>query len=913
MSEKERCNKLSFLHINSYKGGVINSMVKKVLVNTLILLLLTTTLIPSLALASTATISNLHVKLEGENAGGIGAYYIGFSNGTTPISSDNDDAITIQFPAGTLLSKTSLGTGDVKVNNVALLGNSILVDGSNRTITIHKQLNIPENTFTQIEVTAGAGVVNPVTIGNRYSLNLQVVLGDDVPTSITSNLYRIVGSPITIPTFSMSNTGAGKQSDYTIQFNGSLVEKDMISILFPKTFAIQRTASLTNFIQINGKAVSKADLKPHLAGTDYEMALLEITVPNGVSTFTNKEVIVTIKANHILLNPSVEGDYPVTVHTSREVIPRTSKAIEVRNQASNIKVQLSPNQYREAGEYTITFKTTGALEGANNDYIDLLFPTDTVIPSSVANGNVLINTYISKKVERITYKDGSTTYSGLRVYLPDNRFVGAGKDVTLNISSRANLLNPATNNHVIQLRTSTDRSYANSAIYSTYGGNSTTPGYPGSAPGQGTNSGLKLSSSDVGAVSRYEIGFRTGSGGALTGGADSITITFNKEVQLPEFIDRDTIRINNVPLDTGMVSISEQTITFRLSSKLNVAGNQSFTIVIDEKANIIHPYKEGWYDLYVKTSRDSSVRYRYDIKGRASYAFYITPEYDANDQITSYNMIFRTNKYTTLTGGIDWVDLTLPRAITRDQLMDNIGIDFNGVSIDIDRVQVSGQKLSFFIPHEIDIARDTEAYIVVHDPNRILSFTKDSTITFKIKTSKDTSDATSNPIKVFKQTNVPPSKPTTPTNPNTQQPGTGTQTPQTGTNLPANVEIKLFLDKKETYINNVRSDDLIAAPYLHPKVDGVTMVPIRFIAEALGAKVEYEPVGRKIPITFNNQYIVLTVDSDVVIKQGGGERMPASVELKAEGITFIPVRFLTEWMGFKVDFDIKERSIILQK
>lgn len=870
-------------------------LLKKLMITFFMFFILLTTVSISDIYAA-PSISNIQVWLNGDRAGELGRYYISFTNGDSQISMANGDKIAVVFPIGTIFSKNSLVSGAVKINNTDVPANNLTLDAANRKIEVTVPFDIAPNGYTLIEINDTAGIVNPTAIG-QYQLELMITVGQETAT-FQSNKYNITGSQITAPIVTLGNTGTGKVSDYTIQFKGALVEGDIINILFPLEFVPQINNVSTSYVQINGKNAKKAEFKSYLQGTPNEKRRLEITVPNGVSTQSNSDVKITISSNAGITNPNQEGDYLLSVYTSRDIVPRDSTAIPIRNQSSNITVQLSPNLYREAGEYTIKFKTTGAVSGPNG-YIELIFPNDTVVPATISNGHVLINNSLSRLVER-----DNTNTKRIRIYLANGTSMGANENVTLLISSRAGIQNPsAANNHTIQLRTSADQSFAASATYYTTGGGSVTP----NNPSPGTSQGIKLSSYEANAASRYEIVYRTGSTGALTGGSDEISILFNNSTSIPDFIDREYIRVNSVPLDTGMVRISKQLISFRLPSKINIAANQNLTITIDEQARILHPNREGDYNLYVYTTKDGGVvSYTYSVKGQASYGFYVQPDYDANNQIDQYYMTFKTNLYGSLKGGYDWISISLPKALTRVQVINDISIEINGRTIDMEKVQVSGQTITFFVPNDIDISRDTEANIVISDPKKLISYTpitvNSNTVTFKIMTSKDNTWAESNPVTIFKPTgNVQPS----PNQPITS-PGTSTN-PNTGVSTTAK-KIQLYLNKKDAYLDG-KKYTLEAAPYA---VNGNTLVPLRFISEGLGAIVDYKADGQKITITYGTKYMVMTVNSDKVIKQGGNDTLPVPVQA-INNRSFVPLRFISEWMGLTVEWIQKDQSIILQK
>lgn len=95
-------------------------------------------------------------------------------------------------------------------------------------------------------------------------------------------------------------------------------------------------------------------------------------------------------------------------------------------------------------------------------------------------------------------------------------------------------------------------------------------------------------------------------------------------------------------------------------------------------------------------------------------------------------------------------------------------------------------------------------------------------------------------------------------------------------------------------------------------VEGRTLVPLRAIFEALGAIVDWEGVTRTITATKGQQTIILTIDSKVAFKnqQEIDLDVPATI---IEGRTLVPTRFIAESLGAVVDWDGKTRTVKITK
>lgn len=93
-------------------------------------------------------------------------------------------------------------------------------------------------------------------------------------------------------------------------------------------------------------------------------------------------------------------------------------------------------------------------------------------------------------------------------------------------------------------------------------------------------------------------------------------------------------------------------------------------------------------------------------------------------------------------------------------------------------------------------------------------------------------------------------------------------------------------------------------------VNGRTLVPLRAIFEALGARVVYEPATKKITATRNNTTIVLHVGSDraYVNNQLRVLDVPAQT---VSGRTLVPVRFVSEALGDDVKYNAVAREVVI--
>lgn len=105
----------------------------------------------------------------------------------------------------------------------------------------------------------------------------------------------------------------------------------------------------------------------------------------------------------------------------------------------------------------------------------------------------------------------------------------------------------------------------------------------------------------------------------------------------------------------------------------------------------------------------------------------------------------------------------------------------------------------------------------------------------------------------------------------------------------------------------VDKDNKNVKPYIK---DSRTMVPLRFIAEELGAKVGYDDATRAITITLGKTVMGLTVDQKAYTLNGEAFEMDCAAEI-VENRTFVPVRFVTEALGKSVEWLEGQRMVII--
>ena len=105
----------------------------------------------------------------------------------------------------------------------------------------------------------------------------------------------------------------------------------------------------------------------------------------------------------------------------------------------------------------------------------------------------------------------------------------------------------------------------------------------------------------------------------------------------------------------------------------------------------------------------------------------------------------------------------------------------------------------------------------------------------------------------------------------------------------------------------VDKDNKNVVPYIK---NDRTMVPLRYISEALGAKVSYDDETKVITIKNMSAELVLTIGEKEYYNDGLKREMEVAAEV-IDGRTFVPVRFVSEALGRSVVWLESEKMVII--
>jgi hypothetical protein len=260
------------------------------------------------------SISNLNITADPLTQNSNAEYTFTFRTSATGSLTANSDKIYIQFPTEFNVP-TSIPGSYVTVNGTPC---NTTVTVSSDKLTITTPINISYNTNVTIVISKSANIYNPPSSGT-YTFELSTTR--DVVKATDS--LTIVKSTVSKPIVQLSSYGIGEPVQVQVQFTtgsgGALTTTDTISVVFPSGFTLPSSIS-QSLVKVNNyaavsvtKSGSRFDIRP------------SISIP------ANSNVIIVIDQSANIRNPSTQGDYKISVYTSKETTQIDSDTFKIVN------------------------------------------------------------------------------------------------------------------------------------------------------------------------------------------------------------------------------------------------------------------------------------------------------------------------------------------------------------------------------------------------------------------------------------------------------------------------------------------------------------------------------------------------------------------------------------------------------
>lgn len=260
------------------------------------------------------SVSNFNVVADPTTQNSNAQYTFTFRTSSSgALSRSASDKIYVQFPTGFTVP-SSISGSYVTVNGTPCTTN---VSVSSNKLTITTPVDIGNSTNVTVVIAKNANLYNPSSSGDytiKLSTNKDVVEVSDTLT--------IVKSTISKPVVQLSSYAINEAPQITITFTtgsgGALTaNSDKISIVFPTGFVIPSSipAQYVKVNNINAITVSKSGQR------------IDITPAVNIPASSNVSIVIDKSAN--IKNPASQGDYKLSVYTSKETTPIDSDTFKI--------------------------------------------------------------------------------------------------------------------------------------------------------------------------------------------------------------------------------------------------------------------------------------------------------------------------------------------------------------------------------------------------------------------------------------------------------------------------------------------------------------------------------------------------------------------------------------------------------
>lgn len=892
-------------------------------------------------------------------AGSVGAYTIHLSNNPY----EGIDELWITFPYDSGMTSSFCPGSAVTVNGVSSKGCQITRDASTREIRLDVTLGERLATGQPITIVVAreAGIVNAISPRSCYRLKVSFVRSFFETAYVESDLYVITPSSIGSVTAGVDPAIVGAPTALSVSFvtgsNGTLkTSQDSISIRFPDGYGIPQSFGLAG-VTMNGVVCNgKVFRDNNDASTVLIYAPFDVRPGSLVSVYFPPAAGITCP-----LTPGT-GIFSVSTTSEPTWVDTSPLAIKGR-QVSGLSVSLTDSVTSSTTGIQLGFRLSpvGRLQQGARIYVRL--PREFGVPSLSPGATALLN-----------YQQAGLAIQDGMLVITNPSYLIDGADVSITILPALGFTAPSqARGYTLGLWTDGD-------------GVETTTTFVVTAPSLSDLS-LTPSTRGIGRVASWDAVLTPSSVGAFPAAGERVVLIFDSQILVPGVLGENAALVDGHPANAVAVG---QTVTVTVPNGVNIAS--SLRVVLTDAAGIRTPAVPATCSVRASTSRDSNPIASPSIEFRSLpvATMVVTPDVPngltgryiatkpvvrlVNDEASLYYRIDEGayQPYTpgttiaidegshTLTAyavgrdGIQGepssrsfvVDLTKPvvtlTGFTGDLLVRSTSVTITGsVSEPVDVLQFNGTAAVVAADLTFSVVLD------ISDGQALACFARDlagNAVTFVRTVRVDTSA----PI-VTRQGGSPAegtvhvdslavrvtvSEPASVT-------VNGVAMTQTGSVWEAMVPlskgenaitvtavdkagnegrltwtvtrndaltIRLVMGQTAAHVG----DEVVELDVPPTIIGGSTFVPLRFVGEALGARVEWNGDLQVIILSRGTSQVQLSIGSRMAIVDGQIiELKDVPPPLIVKGRTLVPVRFISEAFGAQVSWDAATKTVTI--
>lgn len=696
-------------------------------------------------------------------------------------------------------------------------------------------------------------------------------------------------SALTDVSVTADDNTAGEDSEYEIEFTPEkdLDSGDIIYIKFDSDYDVDKDISEDDI-----------DADFDIKSVKVSGKVIEIKIDDEISA--DDDVSLTISDG--ITNPDDDGTYKVGVQTTNEKgyeyddvkikedggsknSSSSGKfAVDVSSKAGGDKVSI------ELGDFDLK----GSDELETGETITVIFPDEDMLPSSIDEADVKVNGKTAKSVD----VDGDE----VSIDVPS----GADGDDYINLEflKSAGITNPnKASKYTFKVKYD-GTTYTSKEFEVTKSGSSSTT--------ESGNYTVNLSDPAAGARSSYI--FETDFGSKELKADSELVIEFPSADMVPAILSPSDFSINGKTAKKVVASGNKVYIT----TPSNFSSDSDVKVTVSYTAWITNPKTPGSYTLKTTVAGKTIESKSFSIGGSSvnpttpttptapTTPTTTTPVNNSTATITlTSNALAKPTGVNVAIKGLgvglakqrDFIELVFPAGYKVPAYITPANITVNGVAANY--VAVRGQNILVYPAQDIPAA--TAATVSINAAANIVNPAVKNAYSISVYTSEEKGLQFARAVGVGMPSPAQPVV-TTPTTPTTTTP----TTQQPAVNVPTNsalfkVNVKSFTLHGKTY-------PLQVAPYLAN--GNTTMVPAQFFKEALALTTQWN--NQSVAIISGTKVLKFTVGSSKARVGSQEITLPAPVVLK-DGMPMIPVRFVTDNLGYKVGWDAKTSSVYVYK
>lgn len=586
--------------INPSSGGLYTLGVKTSSENSFILS-------DSYNIANQGDFSVSAVSLNPDVINTISEYNLEFITSSSGALTANIDSIIIVLQPNTKLP-SGISPADVLVSSGGFSDNAAAVRVLNvnqlnaDTLEIVTPVSAGNNATVDVTLKNTAGILNPSEAGN-YTLAVRT--SQDI-SFVNSNPYQVTSSSTTVSQINVTPTSRASSdtTSYEVEFNlgskGRLHPGvSTITITFPNSFTISTSSSSYDTTRISVAEGGFITIDPSFIVPNNINKTIDITIPTNVVTANGDNIVLILggKTTDPITNPTMSGNYILNVKTSAEPTEVNSSSFAIGGTAVDFNwIVLSDSTVNSISQYTINFDLAFPLTRALGDYIKIIFPEGTILPSSILRDYVEIN---GTRALSVSVVQSTRTVTAA---IPQGLLWGT---VTVDIDQQAGIINPpvpSASFYRAIISTSQDFSPVDTRIYEIIGDDTQVTSVSASA-----NPSVRNVSNAV-----YTVYFTTSATGKIVGGtaagSSTITVDFDVVTTVPSSISATSIKVNSMVTQNAEVLSSGDggIVRFTMPEGLTIGNNSVATVVFETSAGLNTRDMAGTFNVEVQTSSDTA-------------------------------------------------------------------------------------------------------------------------------------------------------------------------------------------------------------------------------------------------------------------------------------------------------------------